>query len=63
MWLLKAPRHVIRICDFCGGSFGLVRPARNLCSTYCVAWYENEKYHPPTVQYELPLKVPERNKL
>lgn len=42
-WLFKSRPVVIKVCTYCGGPYGLIRPARGLCSTYCAAWTENER--------------------
>ena len=40
MWPLTKPPRVKRVCKFCGGPFGMVRPHHPFCSAYCEAWYE-----------------------
>jgi|SwirhisoilCB3_FD_contig_31_2416025_length_301_multi_2_in_0_out_0_1 hypothetical protein len=41
MWLLKPkPPRARRVCKFCAGPFGLVRPHAPFCSAYCEAWYK-----------------------
>lgn len=47
MWLSKQkPPRTKRVCQFCGGCFGLTRPNFPYCSTYCAAWEENQKITP-----------------
>ncbi len=62
MWLFKAkPPRAKRVCNFCGGMFGLARPNFPYCSPYCVAWDENMKRpelaRPPD-QFQLPMLLP-----
>lgn len=51
MWLLRSRPTIVQVCRYCSGPFGMMRPAKGFCSTYCVAWAENEKrerlLHPP----------------
>jgi hypothetical protein len=38
MWLLKPkPPRARRVCEFCPGPFGMVRPHAPFCSAYCEA--------------------------
>lgn len=60
-WLVKPRPQVVRVCTYCSGPYGLMRPKRGFCSTYCVAWAENEKYHPPTTTDDTHKKPPEEH--
>jgi hypothetical protein len=54
MWLLKPkPPRARRVCKFCAGPFGLVRPRDPFCSVYCEAWYAN-----PSGQLEAVFRKP-----
>lgn len=47
MWLFKAkPPRAKRVCNSCGGCFGLARPHFPYCSPYCEAWEANKKLPP-----------------